>query len=67
MSKELTKMFDSEECNALAEAFVLSSEATDFKDEEGKIYDYLQEEPKTSLVVFLVQNLHQLGYKIVKS
>lgn len=61
-----TTMFDSEECNALADALVLSAEAESFKDEQYKIYEYLSDEPKASLIVFLVQNLHELGYKITK-
>ena len=33
---------------------------------DNAVYDYLEETPKTSLVVEIVDKLHELGYKIVK-
>lgn len=52
--------------NALANAFVIASEAENFKDEDYKIYDFVEKTPKTSMVVLLVDALNEYGYKIVK-
>lgn len=65
--KELTcKMFGGEgeeEYNALMSA--LQDCAT--RDNQNKdIYTYLEDTPKTSLIVELVDALHIFGYKIVK-
>lgn len=51
-----------EEYEALMESLKLCA-----KNEEQDIYQWLEETPKTSLIVFLVDNLHQLGFKIVKA
>lgn len=61
------KLFEAgSEYNVLANAIVIASEAVDFKDEAYHIYTYFDETPKTSLVVELIEALHNYGYKIVK-
>jgi len=66
--EDKAKLFESDsEFNALANAIVIAAEAKDFKDEDGKIYEYFDKQPKTSLVVFLVEALNEYGFKIVKA
>ena len=66
--KELTcKMFGGEgeeEYNALMSA-LQDCAGTDSPSDE--IYQYLEETPKTTLIVELVNALHTFGYKIIKS
>lgn len=54
----------SEEQNALMSALIEASEAKDLKDND-KIYKFLSLS-KTTFIVFLLDALHSLGYKIVK-
>ena len=52
---------DSEQMNVLMQAFKDCA-----KDENQEFYEWLDKIPKTSMVVFLVEKLNQLGYKITK-
>lgn len=61
-----TQMFDDEQMNALTDALLNISGAKDFNDNET-IYNYLEDTPKASLMVELVQSLNSIGYKIVKA
>ncbi len=36
------------------------------KDENQSIYMWLDDVPRTSMIVFLVDKLHHLGYEIIK-
>jgi hypothetical protein len=58
---KLMSNFKSEEENAL---FTALHEAA--KDADQSVYIYLENAPKSSLVVELVDRLHALGYKIEK-
>ena len=35
-------------------------------EDSGAVYDYLEDIPRTSLIVELVNKLHELGFKIIK-
>ncbi|GAB2553344.1 hypothetical protein [Rufibacter soli] len=50
-----------EQENALMTALINAAEG------EDHIYQYLDETPKTSLIVELVQELHRLGFHITKT
>ena len=70
MSIKLSELFggeNSEQYNALMTSIVECSK--DFfkeaKDDE-RVYAYLEATPKTSLVVEIVNKLHEMGYKITK-
>jgi len=64
MKELLTDMFggkNSEEYNALMSALTRSAE------KNGKeIYEYLEETPKTTFIVNMVDELRDMGYKITK-
>lgn len=64
MTTSFCKMFGgegAEEFNAMMTALQSCAD-----DEEKSIYDWLDDTPKTSLVCFLVNKLHDLGYEIKK-
>ena len=60
-SKKELKYFSCEQCEALFLALQTAA-----NEMEQDIYTYLDETPKTSLVVELVNKLNEAGYKIVK-
>jgi septal ring factor EnvC (AmiA/AmiB activator) len=49
--------------NILAQALVNAAEAKDFKDNE-KLYDFIEDTPKGSLIAHIVDELQELGYTI---
>ncbi len=55
------KMFDNKQCNVLMQAFKNCA-----KDEGKSLYDWIHTTPKTSMVVFLVNEINELDYKIIK-
>lgn len=62
--KEISRKFGGENAemyNALHTSLELCAEEQDID-----IYDFLEETPKTSLVVFLVNKLIELGFEIKK-
>jgi len=58
-------MFGPDEENA-AMYTALHNAANASFDEIAKLYDYIEEAPRTSLVVELVDELHELGFEIVR-
>lgn len=58
-------MFEGEQENALMSALMEASGANFLDRDNELIYKFLEDTPKTSLIVDLVQNLNNLGYKIV--
>jgi hypothetical protein len=64
MKNKFCDMFTTEDYNALYTALHEAAEAT--YDETGKLYDYIEGAPRTSLVCELIHELNNLGYKIVK-
>ncbi len=63
MAKEVD-LFDREDMNVLMQALAGASGVDDYKD--NNMYEWIQEVPKTTMVVRLVDELNDLGYDIVK-
>lgn len=60
------KLFEKDSIyNALANAIILAAEAETFMDD--KIYDFLENTPRTSMVVFICDSLVELGFTIKRS
>jgi len=55
---------DGEERNALMQS--LFNASGDETGNNNDVYEFLEKTPKTSLISELVDELHKLGYKIVK-
>jgi hypothetical protein len=64
---KILQTFESDEYNALLTALYNAAEAEYNLEGSEKVYKYLEEIPKTSLVVELTGELHRLGFKIVKT
>ena len=65
MNKIKEKLFegeDAEQMNALMQAFKDCA-----KEENQDFYEWLDEIPKVSMIVFVVEKLNSLGYKITKT
>lgn len=63
---KLVDLFVGEPENALMTALYNAAEAQ-YPMENGKLYKFLEETPKTSLVAEIVQELTRLGYAIKKT
>jgi hypothetical protein len=57
---------NSEQYNALMSALIEASGGKDTKDND-KVYSFLEETPKASLIVEVVDALNEIGYEIIKS
>lgn len=56
---------NSEEYNVIATALIECGKDRGSKSEYPE-YDFIENTPRTSLVVFLVNKLKEMGYKLVK-
>jgi len=63
MAKEVD-LFDREDMNVLMQALAGAACVHDYKD--SKMYNWIQQVPKTTMVVCLVNELNNLGYDIIK-
>lgn len=59
---KIEEIFDNEECNVLAQAITNAAQAQNFNS--SKVYDFLEEMPRNSMVVEIVNALADLGYTI---
>lgn len=57
-------MFGQDEHNALYTSFHNAADA--HFTEAGKLYNYIEQAPRASLVCELIDELHELGYEIRK-
>lgn len=64
MKNELSNMFSDEQHNAMYTALHNAADAT--FEESGKLYDYIESTPRTSLVCELLMELEDLGYEVRK-
>lgn len=62
MKEELFGGKDSEMYNALYNAFLECA-----NDEDKDFYTWIEDTPKTTMTVFLVDKLKENGFKIIKS
>lgn len=65
----LQRLFTEEHLNVLMTALYRAAYVTEKDDNEEvntKVYGFLQETPKTSLIAHLGEEIRGLGYKIVK-
>ena len=58
-------LFVSEQQNVVYQAMHEIAKCKDYKD-TGKLYDYVEQTPRTSFVVELVDQLNKNGYSIKK-
>ena len=58
----LVGLYKCEECNALMTALMMA--AKDGMGTEERVYEYLQDTPKTTMVAEVVESLNKLGYSI---
>lgn len=61
------KMFADEQQNALYEAMHKAAGCTDLVNDQGHIYEFLEDTPRGTIVCQTIDALNELGYEIIKS